>query len=267
MSPYGALLVLWIAARSLGHQAGKTVWAARVNQTATAEAHRLAGCPLPLLDARQQTARATACEVQAALNASARPGRGALCIFGSGFDTPMWAAMAARSRVEFHVFEYQRQWADVAAANLRRGGLRAHVEVAVYTCKAFDWESQLRPMPRPTSVRDGTCDVTIVDSPGGGEGRKQEGRGQSMREALRITRAGGTIYLDDATRALEKRLVAHYWGDAVARPCMHGVDLIDVRMGFARCVVAPSWRAEHAGAVASWWQAGYGRLWSWYYSH
>ena len=257
-----ALLPLWLALLPLSCLSDATVWAARVNKTATAEALRLEGCPLPMYSAQQQTARATACEVQAALNASARPGEGALCIFGSGFDTPMWAAMAARARVKFHVFEYQAQWAHVAKKGLDAKGLKATVEVVRYTCKARDWASQLRPMPRPTSARDAACDVTIVDSPGGGVGRKQEGRGQSMREALRITRAGGVVYLDDATRALAQRLVAHFWD----RPCARGVDLIDVRLGFARCRVIDSWRPEQAAAVASMWQAAVGYATSMYYS-
>jgi hypothetical protein len=160
----------------------------------------------------QQTSREAACTIKSKL-----PENGTLCVYGTGHDTRMWANMAASVSGHLHVFEHNEHWLDVAKKALQDDSLPVTMHKVEYTSKMNDWSSQLESLPK--FLPEKACDVSFVDSPEGTGGGP--GRGQSSQQALLTTKHNGTIFLDDASRPLETKIISHVLSPQCSSTVMH----------------------------------------------
>ena len=148
-----------------------------------------------------------------------------LCIFGTGYDSNMWAAMNKKGKKTYFL-EHEDYWRNIAKTNITSGN---NVEILPikYTSTLNDWKSQ-QILPKGT-LSSNTCDISVIDSPEG----KIYGRGQSTMEALRITKPGGIIFLDDAKRSIEGNEVEIT--NKILQPICSEIAILNTRNGFLRC--------------------------------
>ncbi len=148
-----------------------------------------------------------------------------LCIFGTGYDSNMWAAMNKNGKKTYFL-EHEERWRNKAKSSIISAD---NVEILPieYTSRLNDWGTQ-KVLPKGT-LSSKTCDISVVDSPQG----RIYGRGQSTMEALRITKPGGLIYLDDAKRSIEGNEVKII--NEILRPVCSEMTILNTRDGFLRC--------------------------------
>ena len=151
-------------------------------------------CSLRSVHPDQQMSEYAACAVKSAVDAALNPN---ICVFGSGFDSSMWAAMAEDANGHAYIFEHEPKWIKVTDKQLEPFAGFASVHQVGYDSKHDVMSTQYTPIPKPAPLPNNSCDVAVVDSPQG----FIYGRGQSLQEAVRLTKAGGTIFLDDANRS------------------------------------------------------------------
>lgn len=147
-----------------------------------------------------------------------------LCIFGTGYDSNMWAAMNKHGK-KTYFFEHEELWRNEAKSNITYDNVE--ILPIEYSSELNNWESQ-KILPKGF-LQNNTCDISVVDSP---EGRIY-GRGQSTLEAIRITKPGGLIYLDDAKRNVygnEVRIT-----NEILNPVCKNMTMINTRDGFLKC--------------------------------
>lgn len=127
--------------------------------------------------------------------------------FGCGQSTVVFASWLRQRGGRLTTYEHDPHYADVIHRQLDACGLSSHVTLRVVPLRDFDATGSL-PSSKSYDLpndRD-TFDVALVDGPPYWAG--EAGRYHPLKWSVDRLNAGGSVYLDDAARPPEQRIVA-----------------------------------------------------------
>lgn len=134
-----------------------------------------------------------------------------LLVFGIGNDSPMWERLNAGGRTVF--VEDDQSWIDRISPQLSG----ASVCKVVYGTRVADWPGAIDDGDRlvldlPDDIMHEDWDVILVDAPPG-QRDDLPGRARSIVTAARLVAPGGTVFVHDCERPLERAFAARYLGE------------------------------------------------------
>jgi uncharacterized protein (TIGR01627 family) len=134
-----------------------------------------------------------------------------MLVFGCGNDSPLWEKVNAGGITAF--LEDNPKWLAIARSRLTS----SVVERVEYRTRVADWPAQLDAgdallLDLPDNIKTRQWDVILVDGPAGNRD-DFPGRAQSIVTAARLIAPGGTIFVHDCDRPLEREFCARYLGE------------------------------------------------------
>lgn len=156
----------------------------------------------------------TADEIQAVTTAVRQVPRCRLLVFGVGNDSGYWLKLNRGGTTVF--LEDDERWLKTIAADIGTTPL-----VAVrYDTRLEEWpalidEPSRLAMRLPSSVRDVSWDVILVDAPPGRQ-PGHSGRMQSIYEASRLVASPGHVFVHDCHRPAERAYADRFLGTGMA---------------------------------------------------
>ncbi|MBX9961696.1 MAG: hypothetical protein K2Y35_01485 [Burkholderiales bacterium] len=131
-----------------------------------------------------------------------------LLVFGVGNDSTFWRCLNAGGRTVF--LEDNEEW--MRLVKKRDPGVDARL--VTYKTQIEDWragllDTEIPDLDLPSDVRAQKWDGVIVDAPAGWA-PGQPGRMKSIREAARLGRTGGHVFVHDCDREVERAYCDRY---------------------------------------------------------
>ena len=129
-------------------------------------------------------------------------------VFGMGNDSPFWAAQNRRGRTVF--IEDQSEWFN----KIKREHPSLEAYLVDYGTKLedgmrlIDYPEKLA-MDLPSQIKNTRWDAILVDGPAGYE-NGTPGRMKSIYEASRLIKPGGSIFVHDHERPIEREYCNRY---------------------------------------------------------
>ncbi len=147
-----------------------------------------------------------------------------LLVFGAGNDSLFWREENRNGRTVF--LEDEEAWLD----RIRKQCPALELYRVDYGTRVSDWRTLIDhpkklELKLPAAIRETAWDVVLVDGPAGYAPQKP-GRMKSIFEASRLAKPGGSVFIHDSEREVEKEYGEKYLGkesiveEAVGRAVM-----------------------------------------------
>lgn len=150
-------------------------------------------------------------ELAPIVNAILRLPKCRLIVFGCGNDSSFWERINCDGRTIF--IEDDQEWIDKIRPRLTT----AEIAKVSYETRVEKWAEQINSgdslkLDLPDGIEAKSWDIVLVDGPAG-YAPHLPGRSQSIVTAANLVAPGGTVFVHDCERPLEKAFASRYLGE------------------------------------------------------